>query len=110
MDKLRCHNRDARLVAPLALATFNSLSNYLTPICISSAVLTVFWLLILLYYVFNAVLTQRRSITKIDQNTRDYLVWQTGNGDSMHWECVPHRIPRAWEQRGWSKRKKQTQE
>ena len=24
----------------------------------------------------------------------------------MHNECIPHRIPRAWEQQEWSKKKK----
>ena len=28
----------------------------------------------------------------------------------MHKVCIPHKIPRAWEQQGWNKRKKQTQD
>ena len=35
-----------------------------------------------------------------DQNTRDNLAWTAGNGDLVHEECIPHRIPRAWEQQG----------
>ena len=48
--------------------------------------------------------------TSFDRKTRDHLVRTAENGDPMHEVCIPHMIPRAWEQRGWSKRKKQTQE
>ena len=33
-----------------------------------------------------------------DRNTKHYSAWTTRNGDPMHEVCVPHRIPRAWEQ------------
>ena len=36
----------------------------------------------------------------IDPNTRGHLVWTIGNGDPMHGMCIPHRIPRTWEQQG----------
>ena len=48
----------------------------------------------------KAVLHQYELFT--DQNTR--------NRDLMNEVCIPHMIPRAWEQQGWSKRKKHTQE
>ena len=64
------------------------------------------------YYLhyFKAVLTQRLCMIQKDRNTRDHSAWTMGNGDPMHKVCISHRIPRAWEQEGRSKRKKQTQE
>ena len=26
------------------------------------------------------------------QNTREYSAWIKGNGDPMHWVCIPHSI------------------
>ena len=46
----------------------------------------------------KAVLGQYDLFT--DRNTRDHLAWTIGNGDSMHGMCIPHKIPRAWEQQG----------
>ena len=42
------------------------------------------------------------------RNTRDQLVRTAGNEDPMHGVCIPHKIPRALKHKGWSKRKKQT--
>ena len=44
----------------------------------------------------KAVLGQYGLFT--DRNTRDYLAWIIGNGDTIHEVCIPHRIPRAWEE------------
>ena len=35
-----------------------------------------------------------------NQNTRDHLTRNAGNGDPIHAVCILHRIPRAWEQLG----------
>ena len=48
--------------------------------------------------------TQQSVILK-DLNTRDHLAWTAGNGDPMHEVCIPHTIPRAWEQQGRSRHK-----
>ena len=45
-----------------------------------------------------------------DRNTRDNLALTAENGDTIHEVCMLRRIPRAWEQQGLRKRKKQTQE
>ena len=63
-------------------------------------------LLLLLLLLFKAVLTQCLRIIKYDQNTTEHLAWPIGNGDPMHGVWFPHRIPRAWEQQVWNKRKK----
>ena len=33
--------------------------------------------------------------SNLPRNTRDYLVWITGNGGPMHEVYMPHSIPRA---------------
>ena len=33
-----------------------------------------------------------------DRNTRDHLAWTIGVRGPVHEVCIPHRIPRAWEQ------------
>ena len=53
---------------------------------------------------FKVVFSRCEDVIR-DQITRDHLTWTIGNGDSMHGVCIPHRIPRAWEQQGWNKRK-----
>ena len=43
------------------------------------------------------------------RNTRYHLEWSIGNRGPMYEECIPHRVPHAWEQQWWNKRKKQIQ-
>ena len=52
---------------------------------------------------FNTISTGLKAVLSqyelfIDQNTRDHLARTTGNGDPIHEVCMPHRIPRAWQQ------------
>ena len=35
-----------------------------------------------------------------DRNIRNHVAWTIGNVDPMHGVCIPHRIPRTWEQQG----------
>ena len=42
-------------------------------------------------------------ILQPELNTRDHLLWTTGNRDSMHEVCILHRIPRADNSQTWKK-------
>ena len=53
--------------------------------------------LLLLYTRLKAVFSRCEDVAK-KQNTRDHLAWTAGNGDPIHDVCIPHRVPRAWEQ------------
>ena len=66
-------------------------------------------IIIILVSLKQSFSTQHSMILK-DQNTRDHSAWTIGNRDPMHEACIPHSIPRAWEQQVRSKRKKQIQE
>ena len=50
--------------------------------------------MLLSYTRLKAVISHCEDVVE-DQNTRDHLAWTAGNG-----VCIPHRIPRAWEQQG----------
>ena len=59
-------------------------------------------LLLLLYTRLRGSLVAAKALqkTKIEGEHLVWTVWTVGNGDPMHGVCIPHSIPRAWEQQG----------
>ena len=58
-------------------------------------------------FIINIMVINPRSVATLPaikadshRNTRDSLAWTAGFGDPMPGVCIPHRIPRAWEQQG----------
>ena len=41
------------------------------------------------------------------QYERDHLSWTIGSGGPMHGVCIPHRIPRVWEQQEYVKQEEE---
>ena len=41
------------------------------------------------------ILNQFLHMMKNNRNTRDYLVWTAGNGNTMHEMCIPQTAPHA---------------
>ena len=73
----------------------------ITIISIGTAISTIISLtcgIIIIYEAYGS-LVDAKTLQKTEIQG-EHLVWTVGNGDPMHGVCIPHSIPRAWEQQG----------